>query len=267
MLADVVGATSTAAVSFSDAKAATETLERRRRQQERADGGNPSQRRRLRALRSRAATRWAVDPRTRVDPTLVRAPRAVFTFDTRLAAARAPDPARRRADRRRLHRVGPRRAAGPAAAARRHHRAWCCSARSALAFVLSSKLQRLISSPILRLTEVTRAVSRDRNYDIRAEQTGEDEVGELIDGFNEMLSEIQQRDRQLLRPAGRARARRSRRAPPSCGRPTPSWSTARDKAMEAQPRQERVPRQHEPRDPHADERHHRHDRAGARHAS
>ena len=32
-----------------------------------------------------------------------------------------------------------------------------------------------------------------------------------------------------------------------------------------QPGQERVPRQHEPRDPHAAERHHRHDRAGARH--
>ena len=32
-----------------------------------------------------------------------------------------------------------------------------------------------------------------------------------------------------------------------------------------QPRQERVPGEHEPRDSHADERHHRHDRAGARH--
>ena len=34
-----------------------------------------------------------------------------------------------------------------------------------------------------------------------------------------------------------------------------------------QPREERVPGQHEPRDPHADERHHRHDRARARHAA
>ena len=32
-----------------------------------------------------------------------------------------------------------------------------------------------------------------------------------------------------------------------------------------QPREERIPREHEPRDPHADERHHRHDGAGARH--
>ena len=34
-----------------------------------------------------------------------------------------------------------------------------------------------------------------------------------------------------------------------------------------QPREERVPGEHEPRDPHADERHHRHDRACARHAA
>ena len=37
-------------------------------------------------------------------------------------------------------------------------------------------------------------------------------------------------------------------------------------AEEANQREERVPRQHEPRDPDAAERHHRHDRAGARHA-
>jgi signal transduction histidine kinase/CheY-like chemotaxis protein/HPt (histidine-containing phosphotransfer) domain-containing protein len=68
----------------------------------------------------------------------------------------------------------------------------------AVAFVLSSKLERVISSPVLRLTEVTRLVSRDKNYGIRVDKTGQDEVGVLIDGFNEMLSEIQRRDHQLL---------------------------------------------------------------------
>ena len=81
MLADVVGATSTAAVSFSDAKAATETPERRRRQPERPDGGDPAQRRGVRALRSRSATRRTTSILTRIDPTLARTPRAVFTFD------------------------------------------------------------------------------------------------------------------------------------------------------------------------------------------
>ena len=72
----------------------------------------------------------------------------------------------------------------------------------AVAFVLSAKLQRLISRPILRLTAVTQVVSRDKNYDIRVEQAGGDEVGVLIDGFNEMLVEIQRRDRKLLDQQG-----------------------------------------------------------------
>jgi signal transduction histidine kinase/CheY-like chemotaxis protein len=67
-----------------------------------------------------------------------------------------------------------------------------------LALLLSLWLQRLISTPILRLTNITRAVTRERRYDLRAEPAGGDEVGELVVGFNEMLHEIQQRDTQLL---------------------------------------------------------------------
>ncbi|MES1256150.1 MAG: CHASE sensor domain-containing protein, partial [Acidobacteriota bacterium] len=63
---------------------------------------------------------------------------------------------------------------------------------------LAWSLQRLISNPIVRLTDVAREVSRDKNYDLRVERAGQDEVGTLIDGFNEMLGEIQRRDRRLL---------------------------------------------------------------------
>jgi signal transduction histidine kinase/CheY-like chemotaxis protein len=69
---------------------------------------------------------------------------------------------------------------------------------SLVSFVLSSRLQRLISGPVLKLTAVTRAVTRDQRFDARAEKSGNDEIGELIDGFNEMLVEIQERDRRLL---------------------------------------------------------------------
>src|SRR5205085_430959 len=68
----------------------------------------------------------------------------------------------------------------------------------AVAFALAWKLQRLISDPVLRLTEVTSIVSRDRNYAVRVERSSQDEVGILIDGFNQMLAEIQRRDQQLL---------------------------------------------------------------------
>jgi signal transduction histidine kinase/DNA-binding response OmpR family regulator len=66
-----------------------------------------------------------------------------------------------------------------------------------VAFVLSTLLQGVIASPILHLAAVTHAVSQSRDYSKRAVRTGDDEVGELIVGFNDMLSEVQKRDAQL----------------------------------------------------------------------
>ena len=67
-----------------------------------------------------------------------------------------------------------------------------------LAFTLSRRLQRVISTPLLRLTSVTRAVTRDHQFNTRVEPAGHDEIGELVDGFNEMLVEILDRDGRLL---------------------------------------------------------------------
>jgi signal transduction histidine kinase/DNA-binding response OmpR family regulator len=66
-----------------------------------------------------------------------------------------------------------------------------------LALVLSVWLHPWISRPLLHLTDVARTVQRDGRYDLRATPAGGDEVGELIVGFNDMLSEIQRRDLQL----------------------------------------------------------------------
>jgi len=60
------------------------------------------------------------------------------------------------------------------------------------------RMQRVISAPLLRLTSITRAVTHARRYDLRAPSAGSDEIGELVDGFNEMLEEIQVRDEQLV---------------------------------------------------------------------
>ena len=70
---------------------------------------------------------------------------------------------------------------------------------SSLALLLSSKLQRLISKPILLLEDTMRVVSANKNYEIRAPRSSGDEIGRLIDGFNTMLSEIQQRDTAFRR--------------------------------------------------------------------
>jgi two-component system sensor histidine kinase/response regulator len=68
-----------------------------------------------------------------------------------------------------------------------------------LAFALLSRLQRVISRPILELADVARQVSADRNYGVRAHATTSDEVGALVGGFNDMLDQIQKRDEDLQR--------------------------------------------------------------------
>jgi signal transduction histidine kinase len=65
------------------------------------------------------------------------------------------------------------------------------------AFVLSSKLQRLISAPIFHLAKTANTVATERNYSVRAVKHGQDELGLLIDGFNEMLAQIQAQDNAL----------------------------------------------------------------------
>jgi signal transduction histidine kinase len=67
----------------------------------------------------------------------------------------------------------------------------------AVAWLLSYRLQQVVSQPILDLAETTRAVSADKNYSRRAPKQSNDELGELIDGFNEMLGQIQARDVEL----------------------------------------------------------------------
>lgn len=66
-----------------------------------------------------------------------------------------------------------------------------------IAFLLSSWMQTIISRPIRELAGIIADVSTNKNFSIRAKQTTEDEVGELIQGFNSMLEQIEIRDEQL----------------------------------------------------------------------
>lgn len=69
----------------------------------------------------------------------------------------------------------------------------------ALALVLSRIFQRTISEPVLGLAQTAQVVSNEKNYSVRAPETGnKDEVSGLIRAFNEMLEHIQQRDLELL---------------------------------------------------------------------
>jgi len=65
--------------------------------------------------------------------------------------------------------------------------------------ILTSRLQRFITTPLLGLAALAKQISRDRDYSVRATRTSDDEVGTLIDGFNEMLVQIEERDAKLER--------------------------------------------------------------------
>jgi signal transduction histidine kinase/DNA-binding response OmpR family regulator len=66
-----------------------------------------------------------------------------------------------------------------------------------LAFLLSSRLQGIILRPIVHLAQVARTVSVDKNYRLRAVKQADDDLGQLTDTFNQMLSEIERRDEEL----------------------------------------------------------------------
>ena len=66
-----------------------------------------------------------------------------------------------------------------------------------LAALLAARFQRLISGPILRLREAMSGIADTRDYAVRVVRTSDDELGALVDGFNDMLQQIHQRNAEL----------------------------------------------------------------------
>ena len=66
-----------------------------------------------------------------------------------------------------------------------------------IGLALSMRFQRVISRPIKDLTALARAVTDERRYDLRGRTSSDDELGELVGGINEMMDQIDRRDRQL----------------------------------------------------------------------
>ncbi|MGA2034492.1 MAG: ATP-binding protein [Thermoguttaceae bacterium] len=66
-----------------------------------------------------------------------------------------------------------------------------------IAFLLSSRLQRIVSAPIIQLAQSARKISADRDYSIRVQKCANDEMGMLYDDFNAMLDQIQQGAKEL----------------------------------------------------------------------
>jgi signal transduction histidine kinase len=71
-----------------------------------------------------------------------------------------------------------------------------------LCYLLAIRLQRTISAPVLSLAELARHVSIYKDYSLRADSMGKKlsyEIMQLMEAFNTMLSDIEDRDSKLMR--------------------------------------------------------------------
>ena len=67
-----------------------------------------------------------------------------------------------------------------------------------VALLATGTIRNLIGRPLTALADTARIVSRDRDYSVRAETlAGSDELALLIQSFNDMLEQIQERDHAL----------------------------------------------------------------------
>ena len=68
-----------------------------------------------------------------------------------------------------------------------------------VAVVLGARMQRAIATPLLQLAETARAVSNTKDYSLRAVSRSNDEVGAVVQAFNEMLGRVQESTAELSR--------------------------------------------------------------------
>jgi len=65
------------------------------------------------------------------------------------------------------------------------------------AVALSVRVQRSVTGPVVKLAKVADRVATEQNFDLRAAKESDDEIGVLVERFNEMMRQIQQRDHEL----------------------------------------------------------------------
>ena len=117
----------------------------------------------------------------------------------------------------------------------------------AASLIAVRSLERVLTGPVLALTQTARRITDDKNFSARAVKSSNDELGTLIDCFNGMLDQIQQRDAQLTLHRDHLEEMVKNRTVELLRRPGPG--------RRGQPRQEQFPGQHEPRNPHTHDRH------------
>ncbi|WP_250654820.1 ATP-binding protein [Alkalimarinus coralli] len=68
-------------------------------------------------------------------------------------------------------------------------------------FIISSFLQNYITTPLLLLKDTASQVTKKKDYSLRATKESHDEIGDLVDTFNTMLSTIQEQNHIITEDA------------------------------------------------------------------
>ncbi len=79
-----------------------------------------------------------------------------------------------------------------------------------ISYFLAFRLQKILSIPILKLANVIQEISERGNFLVRVEKEGNDEIGALYDGFNEMMGHIQMRKQERDKAEEELRKHRER---------------------------------------------------------
>lgn len=66
------------------------------------------------------------------------------------------------------------------------------------AYFVSRRLQKSITMPILSLAETAKSISDHYDYSVRAVKFSDDEIGLLTDTFNQMLTRMQDQNKEIL---------------------------------------------------------------------
>ncbi|WP_161974693.1 hybrid sensor histidine kinase/response regulator [Piscinibacter terrae] len=66
-----------------------------------------------------------------------------------------------------------------------------------VAALVSRRLQRSVTGPVLHVAQIAQDVFSSRDYSLRAQKTSDDEVGTLVQAFNNMLDEVAKRTEAL----------------------------------------------------------------------
>jgi signal transduction histidine kinase/DNA-binding response OmpR family regulator len=68
---------------------------------------------------------------------------------------------------------------------------------SLITSLIAGRLLRTITRPMLQLAGVAARITEEQDYSLRVARLGSDEVGRLVESFNRMLEQVEQRDRAL----------------------------------------------------------------------